>query len=369
MKQVLCLSAVLLLLVSLLTGCPSSTPETPAIPAVTAFTINDGDATASDRTVILNNTCTGVPTQYMASEASDFTGASWNVYTPEPSFTLSSGNSAKTVYFKVKNALGESPSINDTIALDENNGSGTEETVMLPGNVPLEMRWCPAGTFMMGATANEQGSWDGEKPQHQVTLSHGFWIGKFELTKRQWTAVMGSTPWSGQEYITNDLESPAVYVSWIGVQQFIATLNSLTGKTFRLPTEAEWEYACRAGTTTRYYWGDDPDLTLLGDYSWNYYNADNVEGQRYAHIVGQKTPNAFGLYDMSGNVWEMVQDYWDNYPSAASITDPTGPQTSLFRVSRGGAWNSVGYGFCRSAFRTGFVPEFTHCYSGFRLSR
>lgn len=366
MRKRVWISTIIILCGSLLAACPSSSPTSPTL---MSFTINNGDTTTSNRAVLLNNTCTGSPTEYMASESATFIGASWQSYATAPTFTLSSGEGVKTVYFKVKNSMGESTSISDSITLS-GGSSGTEETVLLPGNVPLELVWCPAGSFLMGAAVNEEGSWTGEIPQHQVTLSHGFWIGKYEITKRQWAAVMNTSPWAGEDYVLNDLDSPAVFISWDDAQLFISALSGRTGKTFRLPTEAEWEYACRAGTSSRFYWGEDADLTLIGDYAWYYYNADVVEGQRFAHVVGQKKPNAFGLYDMSGNVWEMVQDWWENYPSAAPVTDPTGPTTSeFFRVSRGGCWTTVGNDFCRSAFRTGFSPDFSYFDLGFRIAR
>ena len=254
-----------------------------------------------------------------------------------------------------------------TVSVTGSGGSGDEETIMLPGNVPLEMVWIPAGTFQMGRYSGEQDSYSDEDPRHQVTLSQGFWMAKYELTKRQWTAVMGTTPWSGQSYVLDDPDSPAVCVSWNDAQAFIATLNDYTGKTFRLPTEAEWEYACRAGTTTRFYWGDDPSYTVGDDYCWWTYNAWEVN-ERYAHAVGQKLPNAFGLYDMSGNVWEWCQDYWYSAYPSGSVTDPTGPASGSYRVLRGGGWRYYGYD-CRSAHRDYHNPSITNHSFGFRLSR
>ena len=362
MKKVFCISAILLLFGSVLAGCPSTTPPTPAI---TSFTINNGGASTSSLTVTLNNACTGIPTQYMASESSSFTEASWETYTSAPSFTLSSGIGTKTVYFKVKNESGESEVVNDTITLNELPVSGTEETVMLPGNVPLTMVWCPEGTFMMGATANEQDSGNSEKPQHQVTLTQGFWMGKYELTKAQWTAVMGTTPWAGQAEVLNDPNSPAVYISWDGAQLFITALNSYTGLTFRLPSEAQWEYAARAGTITRFYWGDDSDYTLIDNYAWY---SDNCSTERYAHVVGQKLPNAWGLYDMSGNVYEWCQDWWAYSYTAGAVTNPTGPDTGSLRVYRGGSWYLYDY-YCRSAYRIYGYPSPAYQYLGLRLAR
>jgi formylglycine-generating enzyme required for sulfatase activity len=203
-------------------------------------------------------------------------------------------------------------------------------------------------------------------------LTQGFWMGKYELTKAQWTAVMGTTPWARHELVLDDPDSPAVDVSWFDAQSFITTLNSLTGKAFRLPSEAEWEYACRAGTTDRFYWGDDPDYTVGNDYAWWKYNTFDVD-EDYAHVVGQNLPNSFGLYDMSGNVWEWCNDWYDDYPDG-SVTDPTGPTsppgpfTGPPRVVRGGSWYTEGL-LCRSAARSGSIQTRKSARNGFRLSR
>ncbi len=242
---------------------------------------------------------------------------------------------------------------------------GKTETVMLPGNVPLVMVWIPGGTFLMGPYPGEQDSNGWEDPQHSVTLG-GFWMGKYALTKRQWTAVMGTAPWTGQSCVLADLDSPAVYVSWSDAQSFLTTVNSYTGKTFRLPSEAQREYACRGGTTSRFYWGDDPGYTAIGNYAWYW----NYSTEEYAHVVGQKLPNAFGLYDTSGNVWEWCEDDWHgNYTGA-----PTGGQAWVdsprgsYRLLRGGSWDDYFYP-CRSAARSFLTPGGTYSNGGFRVSR
>ena len=265
------------------------------------------------------------------------------------------------------------------------------ETIMLPGGVPLEMVWIPSGTFQMGAYDGEQRSASDEKPQHQVTLTQGFWMGKYELTKAQWVAVMNTTPWSGKHQVLDNPDSPAVFVSWNDAQSFITALNTLSGKTFRLPTEAEWEYACRAGTKTRFYWGDDPN-TVGNDYVWWSYNTLDVndaqsfitslntlsdeffhsfkeaENEKYAHVVGQKLSNASGLYDMSGNVWEWCQDwYGSSYYLSSPSADPTGPDSGENRVLRGGSWYDYG-DRCRSANRIS-EPSDSDDSLGFRLAR
>jgi formylglycine-generating enzyme required for sulfatase activity len=245
---------------------------------------------------------------------------------------------------------------------------GGEETIMLPGEVPLEMVWIEPGIFMMGCYTDEQDSYTNEEPQHEVTVS-GFWMGKYEVTKAQWEAVMGTKPWLGQDHVIDNPYSPAVYVSWIHAKEFITELNSYTGKTFRLPSDAEWEYACRAGTTTRFYWGDDPDYTVGNDYAWWNYNAGNAS-EAYAHVVGQKLPNAVGLYDMSGNCWEWCEDdYSYSYTDAPTDGSPwVNSPRSLLRVRRGGAWNYFG-DLCRSASRGSYSPWELFSHGGFRLAR
>jgi len=202
-----------------------------------------------------------------------------------------------------------------------------------------------------------------------VTLTSGFWMAKYELTQAQWKAVMNDNPsWfqggHGEGEGADAGNRPVEEVSWDDITgSFLPTLNAATGKTFRLPSEAEWEYAARAGTATRFYWGDDPDYTAIGDYAWYYANSDYQ-----THVVGGKLPNAFGLYDMSGNVWEWVQDWCGPYPSV-SMSDPTGPASGSTRVFRGGSgYNGGGYG-CRSAYSNDSYPSAAGDDLGFRLAR
>ena len=249
-------------------------------------------------------------------------------------------------------------------------------TILLPGDVPLVLVKIPAGTFMMGRYAGEQDSFDREDTQHSVMLSDDFYIGKYEVTKGQWQAVMGTTPWFGQDYVLDDLNSPAVYVSWEDAHSFITALNmhiTNTGQgvaSMCLPSEAQREYACRAGTMQRFYWGDDLSYTEIDDYAWWDGTADNME-EDYAHEVGGKLPNVFGLYDMIGNVWEWCEDDWhSDYMGAPTDGSAwiNSPRDSN-RVARGGGWSSAGY-FCRSASRNeGNLLTFTNYNMGFRLVR
>ncbi|MBI5091953.1 MAG: SUMF1/EgtB/PvdO family nonheme iron enzyme [Candidatus Hydrogenedentes bacterium] len=241
------------------------------------------------------------------------------------------------------------------------------QTVMLPGNVPFELTSIPLGNFTMGAYSGEQGSAVDELPQHQVTLSSGFWIGTYEVTKAQWVAVMGTIPWSGQASVLDEPDSAAIYISWSDAQAFLSALNKLTGKSFRLPSEAEWEYVCRAGTTTRFYWGDDPDCSEIDNYAWYYSNTAGV-GKNYAHLVGQKFPNAWGLYDMSGNVWEWCQDwYHGGYGGAPADGSAWEAPITSYHVQRGGGWSYGSGEDSRSAIRAYWNPIDRYPNFGFRV--
>lgn len=172
---------------------------------------------------------------------------------------------------------------------------------------------------------------------------------------------MGTTP----SHFKGD-NLPVERVSWNDCQAFIQKLNrmALGVGIFRLPTEAEWEYACRAGTTTQFYWGDDPNYSQIGDYAWYWDNS----GIR-THEVGLKLPNAWGLYDMSGNVWEWCQDWWSSlYPSGDQV-DPTGEESGSYRVLRGGDWGYYSPWNCRSAYRGRYDPGSRGDDGGFRLAR
>ena len=145
---------------------------------------------------------------------------------------------------------------------------------------------------------------------------------------------MGTTPWSGEDTVMDDPNSPAVDLSWNEAQAFVTAVNNLTDETFRLPTEAEWEYACRAGTTTEFYFGDS--MKDLSDYAWWDENTDSV-GEETAQVVGKLLPNRFGLFDMHGNVAEWCEDWYGEYSSSVN-TDPTGPSSGTRRIVRGGSW-------------------------------
>ncbi len=235
--------------------------------------------------------------------------------------------------------------------------AGCEKAPEAKGDGPkMEFVRIPAGSFHMGSPPSEEGRDNSEGPVHEVRITKPFYMGKYEVTQAQWKAVMGTTlsqqhdkansPWllkgEGAEY-------PMYYVSWEEAAEFCKRL----GRGFRLPTEAEWEYACRAGSQTRFYYGDDPNYSEIGQYAWYYGNNNNT-----THPVGQKKTNAWGLYDMYGNVGECCSDRYvilGNYEAAGSV-DPTGPASAkgTLRVSRGGSWLEKP-NICRSASRGGFI--------------
>ncbi|MEK7794236.1 MAG: formylglycine-generating enzyme family protein [Candidatus Hydrogenedentota bacterium] len=233
---------------------------------------------------------------------------------------------------------------------------GEDETkiFVLPGDVPLEMVRIPAGTFMMGSPSNEEGRFDSET-QHRVTLTKGSWLGKYEVTQRQWEAVMGNNPskFKGDDF-------PVEQVSWNDCQEFIRKLNSQGEGLFNLPTEAEWEYACRAGSTSAYSFARE--ATNLGNYAWFSENSEQS-----THPVGLKKPNSWGLYDVHGNVWEWCADWYGDYPSGA-VTDPKGASSGSVRVLRGGSWFFIA-STCRSAKRYYFYPTNSNLNYGFRVTR
>jgi formylglycine-generating enzyme required for sulfatase activity len=220
------------------------------------------------------------------------------------------------------------------------------------------------GTFWMGSPTDEPGRYSDET-RHQVTLTNGYYLQTTEVTQGQWKAVMGSNP---SHFSSCGEDCPVEKVSWTDVQEFISALNTLEGTTkYRLPTEAEWEYAARAGSMTAFANGEitktdcdhDPNLAVMGWYCGN--SGDTT------HPVAQKQANAWGLYDMHGNVREWCSDLDGSYPSSA-VTDPTGPSSGSDRVCRGGGYLNYAR-VCRSAHRYSHSPGDSYSDLGFRLAR
>ncbi len=229
---------------------------------------------------------------------------------------------------------------------------------------PAGMVWIPPGTFTMGSPSNEQDRFSWEGPQTVVTITKGFWMSQYETTQAEYQSVMGSNP----SMFQGDPQRPVEQVSWSDATNYCGKLTDReraagrlpAGYVYRLPTEAEWEHACRAGTTTRFSYGDDPGYTSLQAYAW--YDA-NSGGQ--THPVGQNRPNAWGLYDMHGNVREWCQDWWTDSLPGGSVADPQGPTTGSIRVDRGGCWFDFGR-YCRTAYRDRSTPDNRNRGLGFR---
>ncbi|MFM8296659.1 MAG: SUMF1/EgtB/PvdO family nonheme iron enzyme, partial [Microcystaceae cyanobacterium] len=271
--------------------------------------------------------------------------------------------------------------VSEVVELPEKTGfslSGEDnvESIILPGGIKLEMVKIPAGSFMMGSNEGDED----EKPAHPVTLKE-FYLGKYPVTQEQYQAVMGNKP----SHFQDNPKNPVEQVSWHDAKVFCQKLQELTGKNFRLPTEAEWKYGCRAipptslnkdlipptplkkgGESSRYCFGDEE--SQLGDYAWYYGNSGSK-----THPVGQKKPNAWGLYDMHGNVWEWCEDPWhESYAEKPQNIKDNGNTiwsngNESLRVLRGGSWHDHP-GLCRSAFRGRYNAEFRwYNPHGFRL--
>jgi formylglycine-generating enzyme required for sulfatase activity len=217
-----------------------------------------------------------------------------------------------------------------------------EDKADLGKGVKLDLVLIPAGKFLMGSP-NEK--------QHDVTLTKPFYIGKYEVTQEQYESVMGSNPSS-----TKGAKLPVTNVSWEDCQEFIKKLNASTKGGYRLPTEAEWEFACRAGTTTAYSFKDSLAKSDA-----------NIDGDSIK-TVGSYTANAFGLYDLHGNAWEWCEDWYGDYPEGAIVTDPKGPEIGTYRVVRGGSFNNY-ESDARSSTRLNLTPSIRYNDLGFRLAR
>lgn len=236
-----------------------------------------------------------------------------------------------------------------------------ERKVIKIKDVEFAFRWCPAGKFTMGSPSEESGRYDNEK-QHEVTLTKGFWMLETEVTQKQWKAIMGNNP----SYLQGD-DLPVENVSWDNCQAFCKKCKEL-GLPVQLPTEAQWEYACRAGSKTAYFWGNALNGDKANCMGTNPCGTD-ASGKYLGKItsVGSYDANAWGLFDMHGNVWEWCQDWYEEF-SSDSVTDPTGASKGSSRVIRGGGWNSFAKG-CRSAYRDNCYPGDRDLNMGFRVMR
>jgi formylglycine-generating enzyme required for sulfatase activity len=254
------------------------------------------------------------------------------------------------------------------------------------GEATQRLRWIPGGTFTMGSPATEEGRWNDEGPQHDVTIGEGYWLGDTPVTQALWEAVIRKNP---SEFKTPD--RPVEQVSWEDCQRFLGRLNEMArGLDARLPTEAEWERACRAGTTSATWAGEcrivgtnhAPVLDAIAWYGGNsgvgFELANGVDSSGWpekqhahtragTHPVAKKQPNPWGLHDMLGNVWEWCENWYGPYDKSP-VTDPRGPSVGSDRVCRGGAWRS-GAGLVRAAHRSANSPDCRYVGLGFRLAR
>ncbi|MBE9238686.1 formylglycine-generating enzyme family protein, partial [Anabaena aphanizomenioides LEGE 00250] len=274
-----------------------------------------------------------------------------------------SSNSLSTFNFEVVTTDSTGSIIN------RRNSSARYFTEDLGNGVTLEMVEIPGGTFLMGSPESEAQRDSDEGPQRQVTVP-SFFMGKYPLTQAQYQAIMGDNPsgFKGDGSTTLTNQRPVERVSWDDAVNFCERLSQKTGKNYTLPSEAQWEYACRAGTTTPFYFGESITTDLVN------YNGNETYGSAPKGIYRQQTtdvgsfpPNAFGLYDMHGNVWEWCLDDWvDNYNNAPT-DDSAVTSQSVSKILRGGSWRSNFPGNCRSASRASNVPDYSNEYYGFRL--
>ena len=231
--------------------------------------------------------------------------------------------------------------------------SGSVITIPVKEGINIEMVKVEAGSFNMGATSEMENPYEDEKPVHRVTLTNNYYIGKYEVTQALWQAVMGSNPSCFKGY-----DLPVETVSWNDCQDFISKLNAMTGKRFRLPSEAEWEYAARGGNKSRGY--QYSGSNTIGDVAWYVGNSSSM-----THAVGTKQPNELGLYDMTGNVYEMCQDRSGSYSSSPQ-TNPTGAVSGPYRVYRGGSC-CFSARKCRTSCRENNAPDDCDDCLGLRL--
>jgi formylglycine-generating enzyme required for sulfatase activity len=220
-------------------------------------------------------------------------------------------------------------------------------------SIGMKFVWIPPGSFMMGSPKEEQERKDNET-EHKVTLTKGFYMSVCAVTQEQWQEVMGNN----RSFFAGEKNLPVEEVSWVDCQDFIKKLREKDKKGYRLPTEAEWEYSCRAGSTTPFHFGDDK--SKLGEFAWHAKNSEKT-----THPVGQKKPNPWGLHDMHGNVSQWCEDWYGDYPEK-DVVDPQGPANGKYHVLRGGSWR-YDPGYCRSAYRDRFEPDGFDAFCGFRL--
>ena len=270
--------------------------------------------------------------------------------------------------YSVADAAGNTATANRTVTVVGN------RSVDLNATVAMDMLWVPAGTFTMGSPTTEAGRQSDREDEHNVSLTKGFYLGKYEVTQAQYEAVMtGNTDGLNAKpsQWPNNPNRPVEKVSWADAQIFLTRLNAQqsanipAGWVYVLPTESQWEYACRAGTTTAYSWGATI-ASSNANYNWDG-GANDGNDFKQTRDVGQYAANPWGFFDMHGNVWEWTADWYQAaYPIGNPVIDPTGAASGSFRVTRGGSWSNVGT-HLRSARRNTVTPSNRGGYIGFRV--
>ncbi|HRZ83078.1 MAG TPA: formylglycine-generating enzyme family protein [Candidatus Hydrogenedentes bacterium] len=349
-----------------------------------AISINGGAPVTSMRAVTLGLAWADSGTGVVRMRFSD-NGATWSPWEAPAAtraYTLPGGaDGHRTVRVQFLDRAGHRSEVFFDHVRFEN---PAQMTILLPGGIPLELVKIPAGSFEMGSPETERGRFNKESPLHLVNFRYDFYMGKYELTQEQWFAVMGAWPREPVSDYGAGPDHPAYCVSWDDANAFISALNGhieASGQgpvAVRLPSEAEWEYACRAGTQTRFYFGDSLDVPdgneddgVRSQYMWFAGNNVGRKGDPGygTKRVGQKLPNAFGLYDMAGNVSEWCED-WDHLNYLGAPTDGSAWLTNPYegrRIFRGGDWTRTA-ALCRSAFRLHYYVWYRYEAVGFRLA-
>ena len=273
--------------------------------------------------------------------------------TDRKTISISEGQTASITGTLASNAVASSNTSGYSSGSSSMASGSNTISIPVKNGISIEMVKVEAGTFMMGATPEMENPFDDEKPTHQVTLTNDYYIGKYEVTQALWQAVMGKKP---SRFKGDNL--PVVSVSWNDCQKFISKLNRKTGKKFRLPTEAEWEYAARGGKKSRCY--QYSGSNNISDVAWYYNNSCSK-----TYIAGSKQANELGIYDMSGNVKEWCQDWFGSYSSSSQV-NPTGANSGSYCVGRGGSWKCVA-GSCNPSTRFSFAPDDRYDDLGLRL--
>lgn len=264
--------------------------------------------------------------------------------------------------FAATDAVGQTAASDETTSGSAQFNVGDTATIPLSDDVGMTFVWIPGGSFVMGSPEGEPGrDPTDEGPRTQVELTEGFWLSQTEVTQAQWKAVMGTDP--AGDYLEGSYgvgpDVPVYRVSWNEAMEFCSRLAEKTGLNVTLPTEAQWEFACRAGTSTAFSFGDS---ALMDEFAWHSANTTEMKAQR----VKTKKPNPWGLYDMHGNVAEWCRDWYVPELPGGEVIDPTGPEEGKFRSMRGGSWY-YGFELLRSAARAAYHPNGRRGTIGFRV--